>query len=200
MEPVLLRDRPHESPFGRLGSLRPYEAETIADPMDVGVGRNARHAESVHEDAVGGLRADLGEFDQLLIGPRHRAGMAVEEGPAHLHDLHGLLVVEPDGLDEPLHVAGVRRGKFRRGVVLREELPRRDLGHFVAGPLGQNRRDQDLERIFGLRDDFRERRPSRAQIPLRQVPARKVAHDERDPVTGGRRDGQGPPPPCKSSP
>src|SRR5712691_112399 len=76
VEPVLLRHRTHESPLRRLGSLRPHEAETIADPMDVGVGRNARHAESVHEDAVGGLRADLGEFDQLLIGPRHRAGMA----------------------------------------------------------------------------------------------------------------------------
>src|SRR5256712_379716 len=98
VEPVLLRDRPHESPFGRLGSLRPHEAETIADPMVVRVGRNPRHAESVHEDAVGGLRADLGEFHQLLIGPRHRSGMSVEEGLAHLHDLDGLLVGEPDGL------------------------------------------------------------------------------------------------------
>src|SRR5438445_12053025 len=109
VEPVLLRHGAHESPFRRLGSLRPHEAETLADPMDVGVRRNARHAESVDEDAVGRLRADLGEFDQFLIGPGHRAGVAVEEGPAHLHDLDGLLLVEPDGFDEPLHVAGVCR-------------------------------------------------------------------------------------------
>src|SRR2546427_3086754 len=109
VEPVLLRHRPHESPFRRLGSLRPHEAETIADAVDVGVCRNARHAESVDEDAVGRLRADLGEFDQFLIRPGHRAGVAVEEGPAHLHDLDGLLVVEPDRFGKPLHVAGVRR-------------------------------------------------------------------------------------------
>src|SRR3989442_7447360 len=82
VEPVLLRHRSHQSSFGRLGSLRPHEAETIAHAVDVGVRRNARHAESVDEDAVGRLRADLGEVDQLLIGPRHRAGVAVEDEPA----------------------------------------------------------------------------------------------------------------------
>src|SRR3989449_2201004 len=122
VEPVVLWHRAHESALRRLGSLRPHEAETIADAVDVGVRRDARHAESVDEDAVGRLRADLGEFDQLLIGPRHRAGVAVEEGPAHLHDLGALLTVEPDRLDGSLQVGGGRRGKFRRGIVFREKL------------------------------------------------------------------------------
>src|SRR5437867_3166977 len=200
VEPVLLRHRAHQSPLRRLGSLRPHEAEPIADAMDVGVRRDARHAESVDEDAVRRLRADLGKFDQLLVGPGHRAGVAVEEGPAHLHDLDGLLAVEPDRLDEALQVAGVRRGEFRGGVVFREELPRGDFGHLVAGPLGQNCGDQDFERILRFRDDLRQGRLARVQIPRRQVPAGKIAHDERKPVTGGRRDGQGPPPRCRSSP
>src|SRR2546428_2930536 len=115
LEPVLLRHRPHESPFRRLGSLRPHAADTIADPMDVGVRRNARQSGSVDEDAVGRLRADLGEFDQFLIGPGHRAGVAVEEGPAHLHDLDGLLGGGPDPLAEAPQVAGVRPGGVRGG-------------------------------------------------------------------------------------
>src|SRR2546428_1779098 len=115
LEPVLLRHRPHESPFRRIGSLRPHEAETIADAVDVGVCRNARHAESVDEDAVGRLRADLGEFDQFLIGPGHRAGVAVEEGPAHPHELDGLLGVGPAGVAEAPQGAGVRPGGVRGG-------------------------------------------------------------------------------------
>src|SRR2546422_4223727 len=199
VEPVLLLHRPHESPFRRLGSLRPHEAETIADPMDVGGRRNARHAESVDEDAVGRLRADLGEFDQFLIGPGHRAGVAVEEGPAHLHDLDGLLTVEPDRLDESLQVGGVRRGKFRRGIVFREELLRRDFGHFVAGPRGQNRRDQDFERILRFCGEFREGRLDRLQLPLRQVPAGKKAPEESDPGPRRRPGGPRAPPPAETS-
>src|SRR2546430_13459214 len=116
VEPVLLRHCAHESSFRRLGSLRPHEAEPIADPMDVGVRRNARHAESVDEDAVGRLRADLGEFDQFLIGPGHRAGVAVEEGTAPLHHLGGLLTGEPGRLHESPPFGGGRRGTLPPGT------------------------------------------------------------------------------------
>src|SRR3989441_6652643 len=46
VEPVLLRHRAHESPLRRLVSLRPDEAETIADAMDMRVRRDARHCET----------------------------------------------------------------------------------------------------------------------------------------------------------
>src|SRR3989441_408278 len=45
VEPVLLRHGPHEAPLRRFRRLRPHEAEPIADPVDVGVRRDARHAE-----------------------------------------------------------------------------------------------------------------------------------------------------------
>src|SRR3989442_1414276 len=99
-----------------------------------------------------------------------------------------------------VRIRRVRVGQFGRGIVLREELPRRNLRHLIARPLGQDRGDQDLERVLRLRDDLRQGRLARMEVTLGQISAGEIPHDDPNALTGERRGGQGPPPPCKSNP
>src|SRR3972149_4359180 len=82
VEPRFPRNGPHEGLLRRLGRLRADEAESVAYPMHVRIRRDARLAVAVHENAVGRLRTDLWELDELLVRPRHAALMAVGGGLA----------------------------------------------------------------------------------------------------------------------
>src|SRR5436853_1032989 len=199
-EPVFLGDRRHKPLLSRLGGLRPHEPEAVAHPVHVGVRRNSRLAETVDKDAVRRLRADLRKLDELLVGPGNNSSVSLEEESTHLLNLARLLAVEADWLDQTLQVLSVRMRNPLRRVVLCEQLLRRLLGHLVPGPLGQNRGDQDEERVLPFCDDLCESRLPLAYVAGGKVPPRQVSHDEWDPLTDGRRGGQGPPPPCKSIP
>src|SRR5438552_12500974 len=82
MEPVLLRDGAHQSLLGRRGGLRANESEPVAHAMDVGVRRDPRFSEAVDEDAVRGLRPDLGKRNDLVVGSRHVASTSIGADPA----------------------------------------------------------------------------------------------------------------------
>src|SRR5437016_3031697 len=161
-EPVFLRDRRHKPLLGRLGDLRPHEPEAIAHPVHVGIRRNSRLAETVYKDAVRRLRADLRKLDELLVGRGDDSSVSLEEESTHLLNLARLLAVEADWLDQTLQVPPVRMRNPLRCVVLCEQLLRRLLGHFVPGPLGQNCRDEDEERVLPFCDDLCESRLSLA--------------------------------------
>src|SRR5437867_7853074 len=141
MEPVLLRDGAHQSLLGRPGGLRANESEPVAHAMDVGVRRDPRFSEAVDEDAVRGLRPDLGKRNELVVGCRHVAPISIEEDPANLLDLDRLLPVEPHRLNQALEIPGIciREGAGR--VIFREQLSRRPLRHLVSSSLGQDRRN-----------------------------------------------------------
>src|SRR5205809_2251360 len=124
--------------------------------------------------------------------------MAVQEDAAHLPELAGLLAVESDGLDPPLHIPDVRAGEGPRGRVPREELAGGDLRHLVPCPLREDRPDEDLERVLRLRGDLREGGASRRERVRPEVPPPEAREDELN--LAGPGDGQGPPPPCRSIP
>src|SRR3989475_1248400 len=127
VEPVLLRHGPHQALLRRLRCLRPNEAQAVADSMHMGVRRDSRLSESVHEYAVRGLRPDLGKPDELLVGPGDHSPKLLEEHPAHLLDLERFLAVEADRFDQALEIRAVRVSDGLRGIVLREQLLRRPL-------------------------------------------------------------------------
>src|SRR2546422_10458095 len=99
--------------------------------------------------------------------------------------LNGLLHVESQVFPERVQTDSVRVGNRPRGAVLCKELLRGPLRHLVARALRENRRDEDRERILGLRDDFREGGLPLMQVPRREVAPGEVPHDEADSVTGG---------------
>src|SRR3972149_418318 len=104
VEPVLLRDAPHEPLLRRLRRLRANESKTVAHAVDVRVRRDPRLSEPVDEDAVRRLRPNLRELDEFLVRARNLPVMMLEESPAHVPDLGRLLLVEADGHDEALAV------------------------------------------------------------------------------------------------
>src|SRR2546425_975330 len=126
-----------------------------------------------------------------------RPADVLPESDEQFVDVERVLAVEADRFDQALEIRAVRVSDGLRGIVLREQLLRRPLGHLVPRSLGQDRRDQDEERILPLRDDLREGRFPLAQVSRRKIAARQVPHDERDPLMDGRRSGQGLPPPYK---
>src|SRR3989475_7611972 len=197
VEPVFFRYGPHQALLRCFRCLRPNEAQAVADSMHMGVRRDSRFSESVHEHAVRGLRPDLGKFDELLVGPGDRSPKLLQEYPAHLLDLERFLPVEADRLDQTLEIRAVRVGDGLRGIVLREQLLRRPLGHLVPRSLGQDRRDQDEVWILPLPDDLRQGRFPLVQVSRGKIAARQVPHDERDPLMDGRQSDQGLPPPYK---
>src|SRR5207247_10701532 len=82
-------------------------------------------------------------------------------------------------------------------IVVSEQRSPRPLRHLVSSSLGQDRRNEDEDLIFPFRDDLREGGLSLMKAPCGEVSSREVPHDEGDPLTDGRRGGQGPPPPCR---
>src|SRR5439155_24001568 len=114
-----------------------------------------RFSEAVDEDAVRGLRPDLGKRNELVVGCRHVAPISIEEDPANLLDLDRLLPVEPYRLNQALEIPGIciREGAGR--VIFREQLSRRPLRHLVSSSLGQDRRNEDEERILPFSEDLR---------------------------------------------
>ena len=141
----------HDLPEARLRLLRgtrPHHPEPVRDPMDMGVDGDRRDPVAEDEDAVRGLWTDAGKRQQFLHRPGHDAREAGLNLAGRVPDDPGLDTVEAGRADQWLDLAR-RSGRERRRV--RESLEEpgaRDIGVLVAGPLGQDRPDQDLERVL----------------------------------------------------
>src|SRR5207247_1588855 len=104
------------------------------------------------------LRSTHGPSSRLSpLRPRVEATELCERAPrTDRPDRPAKVLPEPNEefIDQTLQVPPVRMCNRLRRVVLCEQLLRRLLGHFVPGPLGQNRGDQDEERVLPFCDDL----------------------------------------------
>ena len=125
-------------------------AETVRDPVDVGVDgyRGDRVAEDQH--AVRGLRPDARKGGERVERPRHVASVAIEELAGTRPDRPRLHPIEPGRANEFLD--SVDRGPGERSCVRvpSEQGRGRAIRVRVARALRQDRPDQDLERILGV--------------------------------------------------
>ncbi len=149
-DPVLRIDGRGQGLLGLFGRPRAYDAQPVRDAMDVGVDGDRRDAVSEDEHAVRRLRADVGQARELLVRPGHGSGEPVEDLPRDGAQRAGLRVVEAGPADEPLDGRSRSRGERGRVRKTGEQLSARHVGRFVPGPLGEDRADQDLERVLGV--------------------------------------------------
>lgn len=149
-DPVARVDPLAQGRFGLFRSSGPYDPEAVRDAVDVGVDRDRRDSEAEDENAVRGLRSDPGELEQRLHRPGHLAPVAVEEDASALADDPRFGVIETGGTDQALDGSPGRGGEVGRARVAREELRAGDIGRLVAGPLRQDRPDEDLEGVLGV--------------------------------------------------
>ena len=158
----------------------PEDPEAVDDAVDVGIDRDRRYRVAEDEDAVRGLRADPGERGQLVERPGNHSSEALEELPGALSDRPPLDVVEAGRADQSLDRPGIRP-RERRGVrVPREELGARDVRVRVPCPLGEDRSDEDLERVLGVV-------PEVGRAPVAGPVERREPVEDRLPEAGPRR-------------
>jgi hypothetical protein len=149
-DPVRRVDRLAEGGFGLLGGLRTDHTEPVRDPVDVRVDGDRGDPVAEDEDAVRCLRSDTGQGGQFVERPGHLAAETTQDlesaGPDHAR----LDPVETGRADQRLERRG---GRPREGGSVREpgeELRARDVRVRVAGPLREDRPDEDLERVLGV--------------------------------------------------
>src|SRR6266699_1769945 len=96
---------------------------------------------------VRGLAPHPGELDQLLHGIRHLAPVALQERLRHPDDRFRLVAEEPGAVNILLEDLGIRRGVVLRRLVLCEQRRGDDVDPSVRGLSGEDRRDEQLERV-----------------------------------------------------
>jgi len=154
-DPVGARHHARERPLRRFGRPRADDAEAVRDPVHVGVDRDRRDPVPEHEHAVRRLRADVRQAHERLKVPGDLAAEPVEERLGARPHAPGLHAVEPGRPDERLDRLGPGP-RERAGIrVPREQAGARDVGVRVPGPLGEDRADQDLERVFRVVPEVR---------------------------------------------
>ena len=135
----------------RVGLVGP--AEAAGQPADVGVDGDARDAEAVAEDDVGGLAADPGQGHQVVEPRRHLAVVPLDEGGAQLEQRVGLGPEEAERADDLLEVLA-RGGRHRRRVGVGREQGRADGVDPAVGGLGaEDGDDEQLERVVEVELD-----------------------------------------------
>ncbi len=129
----------------RVGVARP--AEPAGQAADVRVDDDAvGRAEGVSEDDVRGLPADPGKRVKRFHRPRDEPAVRLDDRPAGAPDRFRLGVEEAGGSDQLLQLAS--RPGHRGGGREAAEERRRDAVHARVGALrGEDRRDQELERV-----------------------------------------------------
>jgi hypothetical protein len=146
-DPVAGVDDRAQPLLGLLGRPGPHDAQSVRDPVHVGVDRYRGDPVAEDEDAIGGLRADAGEARELGQGPRDFATEPPEDLLRAGADGPGLRSVEPHRPDERLDR---RRAGRRERPGVGEACEQRgggDVGLLVPRALRQDRPHQDLERI-----------------------------------------------------
>jgi hypothetical protein len=146
--PVPFGDDLPEPFLGLLGRTGPYDPEPVRDPVHVGVDRDRGDPVAEDEDAVGGLRTDVGQREELFHAPRHHALEAIEDLARAVPDRARLGPVETGLPDQRLDRVW-RGGRQSAGVrIPGEQSSARDVRRFVARTLGEDRADQHLERVL----------------------------------------------------
>jgi hypothetical protein len=154
-DPVLLRHHPGERLLGLFGGPGVHDAEPVRDPVDVGVDGDRGDAVAEDEDAVRRLRSDPRELEQGGEVARHDPVEAVADLDRALPDLARLHPIEAGDPDERLDLFGARRGERARVGEPSEQPGARDVGVRVARALGEDRPDEDLERILRVVPEVR---------------------------------------------
>lgn len=181
-DPVARVDRLAQSGLRFLGRPRSDDTEPVRDAVDVGVDRYAGDPVAKHENAVGGLRADARE--RLELGDRagDLPAEPLEQFAGALPDRARFRAVESDRPDERLDLRGPGRGERPHIREPGEQRRGRDVGLFVPGPLGEDRADEDLERVGRVVAEV-------GSSPVARAVERGEAVEDRLPV--GRREGPG---------
>jgi hypothetical protein len=182
-DPVLRVDGAGEFALRLLGGTRPHDAEAVRDPVDVGVDRDRRDPVSEHEHAVRRLGTDAVEGRQLVERTGDDPVKPAEEVARHRPDHPGLRVVESGPADERLDRPRRSGGEGGRVRVPREQEGARRVGRLVPGALGEDRTDEDLERVLGMVPEIRgspisrsveRREPVEERLPVEL----RVGHEE----------------------
>ena len=147
-DPVPRVDPFSQRSLGLFGRPGPHDAEPVRDPMDVGVHRDRRDPVAEDEDAVRGLRPDAGErHERFKVAGDHSAEPLQDLG-RHPAEDPGLHPVEPRRPDQWFDLGRGGAGERRRVREPLEEAGACDVGVRVAGPLREDRADEDLERVL----------------------------------------------------
>ncbi len=178
-----------------LRGARSHNPEAVRDAVDVGVDRHRGDAVAEDEDAVRGLRSDPGEARELGEGARDRPAEPLLDRPRARPDRPALGPVEPDRADQRKELVGAGGRERPRVGEPGEEARRGAVRRLVARPLGQDRPDQDLERVLGVvaqvrappRSDVVEPgEPLEEELPIERG-AGPRAHAGRPPGPGAER-------------
>ena len=138
-----------------LGGPGAHDPEPVRDPMAVRVHRDRGDPVPEDQHAVRGLRPNAAQRGEFLEGAGDDPREPVEQLCRALAHDAGLDAIEPCRPDQRLELGGVRT-RERGGVGTPGKQPRaRDVGVRVPGPLGQDRSDQDLERVLGVVPEVR---------------------------------------------
>ena len=113
---------------------------------EVGVDRDARDAERVAEDHVGGLAADPGQRHELLERVRQHAVVLLDDGLTQPDQRVGLVPEEARAADHLLELGAVGLCIVERGGVAPEQRRRDGIDHLVGGLRRQDRGDGELQR------------------------------------------------------
>src|SRR5215211_488066 len=146
--PVFFRHHFHEVLLYlyRIPTLR--EAEPVRDAADMGVDDDALvHAESVAEDHVGRLAADVGQGYEFSHSARDLSPVLLYEGVGHAPQGAGLVTVEAGRTDVLLEHVGGSIGVVLGLAVLREEALCYLVDLHVGGLGGEDRRHQELQGV-----------------------------------------------------
>ncbi len=81
----------------------------VGDTKNMGIDRDCRFAESRVQNDVGCLAADAGQLFEFRPGFRHLAIVVVDQDPAGLDDVFGLVVEQADGFDIGLQAVHAER-------------------------------------------------------------------------------------------
>lgn len=145
--PFLGRDRRRELFFhdDRIVGIR--DANPVCDPQHVAIHRQARHAQRVAQDDVGGLASHARELDEIVHARRHFAPVSFHERAGHAGQRLRLGSEEAGRLNLRLQLRG-RGLRQRAGVrVSREEGRRDSIDALVRALRRENRGDEQLVRI-----------------------------------------------------
>jgi hypothetical protein len=169
-----------ERRLGLLGSPGPNDAEPVRDAMHVRIDRYRGDPVAEDEHAVRGLRPDTTDRHELLEGSRYGAVETVEDIASARPDHARLHVVEPGPSNERFDLGGRRAGERDRVREPGEQPGARRVRVRIAGALGEDCPDEDLERVFGVVAQIR-------PTPIPRAVKRAQAVEEPLPIERGGR-------------
>src|SRR5207245_1718093 len=145
----------HELVMDLVGVFGAGEPEPLGDPEDVGVHGDRRLAEGISQDDVGRLEADPRQRRQRVARPGNLAPVALDQRPRHADDRARLRAKEARRVDQALERPEIGLRPVARRPVLCEERGRHPVHALVCALGGQDRRDQELERVREVEGDLR---------------------------------------------